>query len=513
MKKVEVPDFIRRAIRQGLGVGLAVCFGYIFFEQLTGVSSRAAQQWLQGCKWAAITIIVVSAPVLGKVTQVSFERTLGTIAGGLLGYVTVTLGHKMLEASDIVFTGTISSLVGGGAVIAGWALGLDYSAKLFVMTFLLVVMGTEQASDAFLVALTRISGILLGVLLSLALSVCVFPKSASHQATDNLGAALQGLIQLSQLAWDPMNDNQGVSSKNPSRPLGQTMAQGFNTLFDGVQSRLLDAEVGEGAATRPSSREEMEVKCEKVMMDIYASLARSDEFIKLSQSERFFMVINGRWCFLPLVPFLPGKKRWCLPQREMSELATSIRKVTRVLWAFRAALAEGFESVIQAMESRYPGHMLLDLRMHSQGALKDAADAFDRGQLIVQSNLEAFLHAVSELIAVSEHQRRVILGALAASIGQHVPSEVDSASDTLSQGSGGKDGHPPFRIPGRAVLQEGGGVQTVPQLDMSKVDFFSPDAAGHSAKVRWHAFQFMMNQFGEELSPDGQYIPILPALR
>lgn len=66
-------------------------------------------------------------------------------------------------------------------MIAGWALGLDYSAKLFVMTFLLVIMGTEHASDAFLVALTRISGILLGVLLSLALSVCVFPKSASHQ--------------------------------------------------------------------------------------------------------------------------------------------------------------------------------------------------------------------------------------------------------------------------------------------------------------------------------------------
>lgn len=64
----------------------------------------------QGCKWAAITIIVVSAPVLGKVTQVSFERTIGTTAGGLLGYVTVILGHKMLEASDVVFTGECRSL-------------------------------------------------------------------------------------------------------------------------------------------------------------------------------------------------------------------------------------------------------------------------------------------------------------------------------------------------------------------------------------------------------------------
>ncbi len=34
---------------------------------------------------ASITCIVVSAPVTGRVAQVSLERTLGTVAGGLLG--------------------------------------------------------------------------------------------------------------------------------------------------------------------------------------------------------------------------------------------------------------------------------------------------------------------------------------------------------------------------------------------------------------------------------------------
>lgn len=80
----------------------------------------------------------------------------------------------------------MSSLVASGAVVMGWLLGLDYSAKLFVMTFLLVIMGADGMADAFLVALTRISGILLGVLLSLVLSVFVFPKSASHQVSCNL---------------------------------------------------------------------------------------------------------------------------------------------------------------------------------------------------------------------------------------------------------------------------------------------------------------------------------------
>ena len=56
-------------------------------------------------------------------------------------------------------------------------------------------------ADAFLVAVTRCSGILLGVLLSVVLAVLVFPKSASHQATDNLAEALSGLCLLSQIAW------------------------------------------------------------------------------------------------------------------------------------------------------------------------------------------------------------------------------------------------------------------------------------------------------------------------
>ena len=40
-----------------------------------------------------------------RCAQVGFERSTGTIAGGTLGYVTILVGHRMLEASDILFTG------------------------------------------------------------------------------------------------------------------------------------------------------------------------------------------------------------------------------------------------------------------------------------------------------------------------------------------------------------------------------------------------------------------------
>lgn len=53
----------------------------------------------------------------------------------------------------------------------------------------------------------------------------------------------------------------------------------------------------------------------QVMMDIYSSLARCDEFLGLSRSERFFTTINGRWCFIPMLPCFPSSRRWQLPRR------------------------------------------------------------------------------------------------------------------------------------------------------------------------------------------------------
>ncbi len=58
-----------------------------------------------------------------------------------------------------------------------------------------------MCADAFLVAITRIGGIVGGVMITLVLAVTVFPKSASHEAADSMSAALQGLLKLYALAW------------------------------------------------------------------------------------------------------------------------------------------------------------------------------------------------------------------------------------------------------------------------------------------------------------------------
>jgi len=45
------------------------------------------------------------------VTQVSFERTVGTLAGGLLGLVTVLLGREMMQVTDQAFTGDSAAVL------------------------------------------------------------------------------------------------------------------------------------------------------------------------------------------------------------------------------------------------------------------------------------------------------------------------------------------------------------------------------------------------------------------
>ncbi len=57
---------------------------------------------LQGAKWASITCIVVSAPVIGRVAQVSFERALGTICGGILGYLIYVLANSVSMVTNEV---------------------------------------------------------------------------------------------------------------------------------------------------------------------------------------------------------------------------------------------------------------------------------------------------------------------------------------------------------------------------------------------------------------------------
>ena len=65
-----------------------------------GKQVRTGVQWLQGCKWAAITVVVVASPMLGKVSQVTasdFTQTASGLWSQDLVHHTTSAGALMLE--------------------------------------------------------------------------------------------------------------------------------------------------------------------------------------------------------------------------------------------------------------------------------------------------------------------------------------------------------------------------------------------------------------------------------
>jgi len=79
------------------------------------------------------------------------------------------------------------------------------AGKWTISTLLLlttsVLNNLRVDADAFAVMVSRICGILGGCLISLFLSVLVFPTSASQKATNGLSEGLEALTSLSRMAW------------------------------------------------------------------------------------------------------------------------------------------------------------------------------------------------------------------------------------------------------------------------------------------------------------------------
>ncbi len=83
----------------------------------------------------------------------------------------------------------------------------------------------------------------------------------------------------------------------------------------------------------------------QMLMQVYDKLVKCDELLPVAANEVYFKTFRGRWCFLPALPWLrmsclgsPGS--WRIPQREMHDLATCMRRVARVLWALHVTFQE-----------------------------------------------------------------------------------------------------------------------------------------------------------------------------
>ena len=74
--------------------------------------------------------MLVASPVIGRTARTGIERCLGTVLGGLLAYLVA------LAASPWLYSAA-AALVALLATAAGSVLNLEYSGKLFCITYLI----------------------------------------------------------------------------------------------------------------------------------------------------------------------------------------------------------------------------------------------------------------------------------------------------------------------------------------------------------------------------------------
>ena len=145
----------------------------LYYGPLPRTQPELARSLSSALAWAGITAILISAPVIGKVARTSLERTLGTLLGGALALAVAAAASPALFALAL-------PLVAFAGAAGGSALGLEYTGRLFGVTFLVVVsavLGKPGAAPAFAAAAARAGSILLGVLAVMLASVLLWPAS------------------------------------------------------------------------------------------------------------------------------------------------------------------------------------------------------------------------------------------------------------------------------------------------------------------------------------------------
>lgn len=115
--------------RVALGVGALSTAGLLVTEHIRrmGWGWEYGPLLSNGLQWGAITVILVSSPLVGAVARTGLERTIGTVAGGLVG-AAAAYAQSAAVMCALSFVATL------GGFVAGQRLKLEYSGKLFPLS-------------------------------------------------------------------------------------------------------------------------------------------------------------------------------------------------------------------------------------------------------------------------------------------------------------------------------------------------------------------------------------------
>ncbi|KAL6782182.1 hypothetical protein ACKKBF_B39375 [Auxenochlorella protothecoides x Auxenochlorella symbiontica] len=355
---------------------------------------------------------VVNAPLLGKAATTGMERALGTILGGFSGFLVFQIGELFWnEQTDGMVLTVGACVVSFVAILVGHKLKLDTSARLYIITFLLVIFGADRGSDAGLLAWNRVCGILAGVVLILILSILVFPKSASIECIRNVETALESLKELNSLAWTSyiLGPELGEASVD-QHPLPWS-----NKGYMSIGAEDVEAQVpgsAAAAAARAAAEDAFESKVEKVVTSVYQSCFKLMDNMVLADAEWYVGSYAGRPFFAPDLPLCLATKTQ-MPLEELAAVGVGIRRVARLLSQLINTLGYGFRAELQEMlGEQFPEEMMRKLGLSCQAVTKEMTNAFPFSPAIMPGPLVAFVSTVASLVSTSDMQRRQIIRAL-----------------------------------------------------------------------------------------------------
>lgn len=75
---------LQNATRAAVGILITTTLAFVLNDQLkSSCSSAWCPEIYTGLMWSAITVVMVSSPLIGKTTKIALERSIGTISGEL----------------------------------------------------------------------------------------------------------------------------------------------------------------------------------------------------------------------------------------------------------------------------------------------------------------------------------------------------------------------------------------------------------------------------------------------
>mmetsp|Transcript_5169 Transcript_5169/g.10236 ORF Transcript_5169/g.10236 Transcript_5169/m.10236 type:complete len:482 (-) Transcript_5169:2107-3552(-) len=326
------PEHFRRSLRLAVGVFVPCFLGFAILGPRHVAHTAAVKS---ACKWMAITGAIVTHPLIGRASAIGSEQIVGTACGGGLGYLLHRVGQEFLgEAEDGFFLASIAALLAGFSV----SLGVKRVSltNIFIVTVLLsafpVDTGQEQKMQYYGIA--RICGILLGVLMTLFLSVVLFPKSATVESLHDMDEALKYLCHLHACVWKPC---------------------GFLDADDDIHDGD-DLEASLLSSRRVTHREVHHSHMEDSVTQLYGHLFDMEKHLEVSRSELLlWCTSNNHLIIVPNVFVWCGSARGVsspLPIQSLHEMANSVRRVSRGFFTIEQALNDWFEVLGEEKMSR-----------------------------------------------------------------------------------------------------------------------------------------------------------------